>query len=224
MNIGSLVVGIVIIIRNPMFGITTAAKFVGWKNTTKRRVLIHVGCQHRGAVDDDDEDDEGKHAVKKQFGTTGVGDDDDGVNTTCAIEFVGSGDVDEKETRGVPEEVVPIHSPPKQVALLRSSACSSSSLHSERVVCEVHTPTPSQPSDPTSPLPHTIHIVPPPVDADGRLIDISRISILPFSIFKIHFPVISPSEPCAADVGFAVGELDDSVHHEHTASELLYYS
>ncbi|KAK2951203.1 hypothetical protein BLNAU_13819 [Blattamonas nauphoetae] len=45
-----------------------------------------------------------------------------------------SGDVDEKEMRGELEEVVPIHSPPKRAALLRSSICSSSSLHSERVV------------------------------------------------------------------------------------------
>ncbi|KAK2945471.1 hypothetical protein BLNAU_19600 [Blattamonas nauphoetae] len=62
----------------------------------------------------------------------------------------------------------------------------SSSLHSERVVRSAHTPTPSQPSDPTSPLPHTIHIVPPPVDADGRLIDISLISILHFQSIELH--------------------------------------
>ncbi|KAK2953262.1 hypothetical protein BLNAU_11725 [Blattamonas nauphoetae] len=37
------------------------------KKTTKRRTLIHLGCQPRGVVDDDDEDDEVKHAVKKQF-------------------------------------------------------------------------------------------------------------------------------------------------------------
>ncbi|KAK2952589.1 hypothetical protein BLNAU_12417 [Blattamonas nauphoetae] len=56
--------------------------------------------------------------------------------------------------------------------------------------CEIHSD-----FNPTSPLPHTIHIVPPPVDADGRLIDISRISILPFTKFTIHLPVIPPSEP-----------------------------
>ncbi|KAK2944563.1 hypothetical protein BLNAU_20517 [Blattamonas nauphoetae] len=45
-----------------------------------------------------------------------------------------SGVVDDKETRGELEEVVPIHSPPKRATLLHSSTCSSSSLHSERVV------------------------------------------------------------------------------------------
>ncbi|KAK2946485.1 hypothetical protein BLNAU_18590 [Blattamonas nauphoetae] len=141
------------------------------------RALIHLGCQPRGAVDDDDEEDEGKHAMKKQFDTTctiefiGVPVDESepqSFNSQCAssiergadttersgiegeevlactvVVFVGeipwiakqlSGDVDEKEMRGELEEVVPIHSPPKRAALLRSSICSSSSLHSERVV------------------------------------------------------------------------------------------
>ncbi|KAK2954030.1 hypothetical protein BLNAU_10993 [Blattamonas nauphoetae] len=149
------------------------------KNHTTRtiRALIHLGCQPRGAVDDDDEEDEGKHAMKKQFDTTCTIEfiwvpvdesEPQSFNSQCAssiergadttersgiegeevlactvVVFVGeipwiakqlSGDVDEKEMRGELEEVVPIHSPPKRAALLRSSICSSSSLHSERVV------------------------------------------------------------------------------------------
>ncbi|KAK2950156.1 hypothetical protein BLNAU_14958 [Blattamonas nauphoetae] len=64
------------------------------------------------------------------------------------------------------------------------------SSHFSLFDCEIHSD-----FNPTSPLPHTILIVPPPVDADGRLIDISRISILPFTKYTIYFPVIPPSEP-----------------------------
>ncbi|KAK2958897.1 hypothetical protein BLNAU_6146 [Blattamonas nauphoetae] len=53
-------------------------------NVSGSRALIHLGCQPRGAVDDDDEEDEGKHAMKKQF------------DTTCTIEFIGV-PVDESE-------------------------------------------------------------------------------------------------------------------------------
>ncbi|KAK2952833.1 hypothetical protein BLNAU_12154 [Blattamonas nauphoetae] len=113
-----------------------------WKNATERRALIHLGCQPRGAVDDDDEEDEGKHAVKKQF------------DTTCTIEFVGS-------SGSNPIPTIPL--------------CD----------CEIRSELNS-----TSPLHHTIHIVPFPVDADVRLIDISRISIIPFSIFN---PTFSPT-------------------------------
>ncbi|KAK2949873.1 hypothetical protein BLNAU_14429 [Blattamonas nauphoetae] len=64
------------------------------------------------------------------------------------------------------------------------------SSHFSLFDCEIHSD-----FNPTSPLPHTILIVPPPVDAEGRLIDISRISILPFTKYTIYFPVIPPSEP-----------------------------
>ncbi|KAK2953263.1 hypothetical protein BLNAU_11726 [Blattamonas nauphoetae] len=57
--------------------------------------------------------------------------------------------------------------------------------------CEIHSELNS-----TSPLPHTIHIVPPPVDADGRLIDISRISILLLNPFVLPLPVNVPFISC----------------------------
>ncbi|KAK2946850.1 hypothetical protein BLNAU_18229 [Blattamonas nauphoetae] len=70
---------------------TTLPVSVNKQEESTTRPTTENSVIRRAAADDDEDDDEdeGKHPVKKQFDTTRVGDDEDGVNTTCTSEFVG---------------------------------------------------------------------------------------------------------------------------------------